>query len=291
MVLGRSLQQTEHMRMLIAYNGATSGLGNRMRVTLGAANLATATDRRFGYVWPCGPDFEPSLQDLWLWRGGVVVPRAVSRGLGAMSGYFDDDVRAIRDVDRRWLWQIRTGGQLQVPPGVAPWYETLRTLRPAQPIADLVTENFSKSLAGHRYVGVMIRSHAVSPERTKQSSPIEWFIDRMMRTREADPGIRFFVSADVPEVKQNILDRFPTATAIPHSHAYNSIGAVRSAVADLYLLASSSYIIGPHASSFIEMAQYLADLKVPTEKPNEAPPKLTPHDTPIAWDPLRPFER
>jgi hypothetical protein len=70
---------------------------------------------------------------------------------------------------------------------------------------------------------------------------------------------------------------------------YNTVTGVRSAVSDLYLLAGSSYLLGPHYSSFVELAQFLAGAGLTLEtsmKPAVGPIDLAAlgHST----DPLRP---
>ena len=58
------------------------------------------------------------------------------------------------------------------------------------------------------------------------------------------------------------------------------------------MLASSSLILGPHFSSFVEMAEHLSALKVPSVKPTEG--RAIPDDwsdVPAPWDPLRPGSR
>ena len=81
---------------VVAYDGADAGLGNRMRVTLGAQNLAVAESRALFYVWPRTPAFQPALTDLWDWSGGIRVSRAVSRALAKVTGYLDNDLRNVR---------------------------------------------------------------------------------------------------------------------------------------------------------------------------------------------------
>lgn len=276
--------------LVVAYNGATAGLGNRIRVTLGSWNLARHTDRRFAYVWPRGSAFGPRLSDLWDWREGTIINRAVSRSLALVTSYYGADVGKILQ-DSRHIWQIRTGGPLILPDGVEPWQSTFRSLTPAPSIAREITRTFDSHFRGQRYIGVMIRVHEASPTRTKAVSTVEWYEQRMKQILEQDSEVSFFISCDVPEVKMDILRTFPNATAIAHSHEYNSTPAVQAAVADLYLLAASSYMLGPHGSSFIEMAQYLCGEKVEVEKATERPTTEDWRSVPLVDDPLCPQRR
>lgn len=276
-------------RLVVAYNGADAGLGNRIRVTLGAARLARHRGARFAYVWPSTPLFEPLLTELWEWREGIRLPRAASRAAGLLTGYVGRDVR---DAPARTVLQIRTGGELVLPDDAGSWQEDLRALVPVAEIAERVERIHRDELADAPYVGVQIRAHHVSHQETKESSPVDWFVQRMHEIRDDRPDTRFYISCDVPEVKRRILDEFPTATAHLVEAPYNSTAAVRAAIVDLYLLAASSYLLGPHHSSFIEIAQFLSGLSVPTDKPTEEPSRVSEWWTlPAARRPLAPAVR
>ena len=253
---------------VVAYNGGDAGLGNRMRVTLGASQYAAHRQLPFFYVWPTTPEFEPLLTELWEWNGGTRISRALSRAAAKLTGYVGSD---LRDLDSRRFIQVRTGDGLSLPRGAGDWRDDLRKLVPVPEIADVVTKLHREEFANLPYVGVQLRVHDVSHTRTKSSSPVEWFTDRMRLLLADRPDTRFFISCDTLEVKQQILRDFPTASAHIVTARYNSTAAVRAAIVDLYLLASSSYMLGPQYSSFIEMAQFLADMKVPTDKPDERP--------------------
>lgn len=274
---------------VVAYNGADAGLGNRVRLTLGAARYAELRRFEYFYVWPTTSAFEPKITDIWDWTYGRRIPRLASRGMARLTGYFNSDLLG---ADQRRIVQIRTGGELALPPGAGSWQSKLRELTPVPEIADLIKRFFRDHLAGEPYVGVQIRVHRVSHHQTRATSPLAWFVDQMRAILDERPGTRFYVSCDVNEVKKQILRDFPTARAIVDSSPYNSRPAVRAAVADLYLLASSAHILGPHYSSFVELAEHLAELKVASVKPTERAVR------PIDWwrastvvDPLRPSIR
>ncbi|WP_299953613.1 hypothetical protein [uncultured Modestobacter sp.] len=277
---------------VIAYNGYDSGLGNRVRVVLGAQSLAELEGRSFAYVWPTGPLFGPAFSDLWDFRGRTV-PRAVSRLLAYRWPYEDASLSWLDDRKRRErLWQIRTGSELQLPPGARPWADAYRALTPVDAIAERVTRLFDDQLRGEPYVGVQIRAHAVSHAETRATSPVEWFERRMQRIAAERPGTRFFVSCDVPEVQERICATVPGCTGQIDKGAYNSVEGVRSAVVDLYLLAGSGYLLGPHWSSFLHLAQHLADDQVPVETAvKDEPDAVDPAALGVAVDPLRPAVR
>lgn len=253
-------------RAVVAYNGSDAGLGNRMRVTLGGARYAAHLDAKFFYVWPTSSQFEPRPDELWEWSAGTRIPRILSRGAGKFTGFEGKDLRR---VSPGRVVQIRTGGELLLPAEAGDWREDFRALTPVEEISEVVTLIHAEHLGTEPYIGIQIRVHSVSHQRTKDTSPLEWFTERMRKLSEAYPSARFFVSCDVPEIKRQILRAFPSASAHIVEAQYNSTAAVRASIVDLYLLAASSYMLGPTYSSFIELAQFLAAMKVPTDKPGQ----------------------
>jgi hypothetical protein len=279
-------------RALIAYNGYSSGLGNRVRVVLGARSLAEREGRRLFYVWPTGPKFGPRFSDLWDVEESRV-PRAVSRLLAYRYPYRDATLSWLDDTARsERLWQIRTGAELQLPADAQPWQELYRALTPVATIADRVRELHEQNRGGEPHVGVMIRAHAVSHALTLQTSPVEWFRTRMLQIAADRPGTRFFVSCDVPEVQEEIVRSVPGAFGQRDKGPYNSTAGVQAAVVDLYLLAASGYLLGPHYSSFLHLAQHLADDRIPVETAvTGAPGDVDPVALGVVEDPLRPARR
>ena len=81
---------------VVAYNARSNGLGNRLRATLGARNLAAARNRRFAVVWPTGPLFQPHFGDLFRDPLGVSLPLGVSQVLAALYPFRDEH---LRDID------------------------------------------------------------------------------------------------------------------------------------------------------------------------------------------------
>ena len=115
-------------KYLLAYNGADAGLGNRLRVVLGADILADREQRELLYVWPTGPKFEPKFSDLFVWQKGRSVPRWFSRAIAAKWRYVDEktDAWLTESARRQMLWQIRTGSEIQLPSGSPHWGDRLR---------------------------------------------------------------------------------------------------------------------------------------------------------------------
>lgn len=276
---------------LIAYNGYRAGLGNRVRVVLGCESLAELEGREFRYVWPTGRHFGPRFSELWRVEDRLV-SRTVSRLLARVYPYEDETLTWLDDEKRRQrIWQIATGGSIRLPEQAQPWVDKLMQLEPVDPIADEIRQFRARHLGDEPYVGVMIRSHAVSHHATRETSPASWFADRMAAIRSADPTVRFFVSCDVQEVQESIMASIPGCAAQFDKGPYNSTQAVRAAVTDLYLLAGSGFLLGPHLSSFVHLARGLAGERLVMETP------MTPSSEPdwrslgIAPDPLVPSLR
>lgn len=281
-------------RSIIARTGYRHGLGNRIRVVLGARILAELEDRQFFYVWPTGPEFGPLLTDLWSSREPTV-STLTSRVLSARYHYHDNTLAWLDEsVRRQRLWQIRTSHALLLPTGTRPWQQDFRALRPVPPIADRVAEFFVRHLAGAPYVGVMIRAHSASHTKTLSASPIEWYLKRMREIRQEIPGIKFFVSCDVPGVQADVMAQLGNCVGLDDKGAYNTVAGIQAAVADLYLLGSAGYLLGPHYSSFVEMAQFLTGDGLTLETAMTARPATMAADLlalGLATDPTRPAER
>lgn len=253
-----SLLALFYKKSLIAYNGYDSGLGNRVRVVLGAKSLAALEQREFFYVWPVGPLFGPTMSDLWNFSGSTVT-RVVSRVLARRWRYVDHTLDWLTPAKRReHLWQVRTGSPLVLPAEARSWTDEFRALEPVAEIADTVNQIFDERYRGAPYIGVMIRAHQVSHAKTIDASPVQWFVDRMLEIRASAPDVPFFLSCDVPEVQERVMTQVSGCFGQTDKGAYNSVRAVRASVVDLYLLASSGYLLGPHFSSFIHLAEYLS---------------------------------
>jgi hypothetical protein len=281
-------------KYLVAYNGADAGLGNRLRVVLGASILAGIEGRRLAYVWPTSPLFEPSFAELFDFTEGVGVPRWLSRSLAWKWPYVNELTSTwLTPTKRRQLvWQIRTGSEIELPAGAPHWGERLRALTPASDIAARVRTLFDSQLRGRPYVGVMIRAHAVSHQKTKDTSPVEWFVARMTEVREITPDVTFYVCCDVPEVQQQISDQFGNCVSQSDKGDYNTTAGVKSAVVDLYVLACSQFLIAPHFSSFLHVARHLAKNLIPFQTPVSAPSSAYgKFELGLVENPLEPWER
>lgn len=215
----------------------------------------------------------------------ISIPLWLAQGLAIRYPFKDNQLHDV-DADQRAVWQIRTGGVLNLPDDVPSWEQSLRTLTPVPSISSVVMHLHSL-FEGVPYVGVQVRLHAVSHERTREASPLEWFTNRMDSIRSDFHNVRFYVSCDVPQVQRELVERYPGSIALAEKGAYNSVLGVQSAIVDAYMLASSGYIVGPAYSSFVELAVRLSNHSVVFE--NSLKPAALDFDSlGIAADPLRP---
>jgi len=270
---------------LITVHGRYHGLGNRVRVALGGLSLAQWSEREFGYHWPVNADFGAAMTDLWEFDR-----TSVSRWQLALARARHQ----LRSADLNWLdaakdestWLIRTPHELNLPPDAQPWPQLLRELRPMPAIAERISGFHADYLAGAPYVGVMIRAAAQSHQATRDHSPVSWFVDQLTALRAEHPGISFFISCDVPAVAAELRDRFDRCYFLSDKGEYNSRMALQASVADLYLLAGGTMILGPHYSSFPELAHHLADGQIELRTSQES--RGSSARLSLVEDPLRP---
>ena len=136
-----------------------------------------------------------------------------------------------------------------------------------------------------------MRTHAVSHAKTIESSPVEWFANRMRQIRADHPDVPFFLSCDTPEAQEQLAGEFDGCVFLTDKGGYNTVKGVRSGLVDLYLLASSQHLIGASFSSFVEMAVFLCDGVVPFERPDQPLVGEFSLSLGLAEDPLRPALR
>jgi hypothetical protein len=278
---------------VVSRNRIHAGLGNRMRVLLGAQSLAEREGRGFGYVWQTGRPFGARLTDLWLFDAPRV-PVVVSQALALRYPYRGADLAWLDDERRRErLWQIKTPHALALPPDAEPWERKLRLLTVVPELQSRVQDLFDHRLRDAPYVGVMIRAHAVSHEQTRRLSPVSWYVERMRQLEAAHPGLTFYVSCDAPDVQERVCAEVGNCVAQVDKGEYNSRRALRAAIVDLYLLASASHLLVPHYSSFPELAHKLADERPVMETSQRGVDGAV--DAGAGWtvvaDPLRPWVR
>lgn len=255
---------------LVAVTGIHHGLGNRVRVVLGSRSLARLEGRAFFHTWHTGPEFGARFDELWQ-VDDRVVSRTTARLLSLRYPFRDEKLEWLDEKARaRRVLLIRTPHALHLPTTAEPWEAQLQALRPIAAIGDRVRDFFSSRLAGAPYVGVMVRTHPNSHQATLRESPLDWYLGRMRDIRSERPGIQFFVSADTAEAQELIGRAIPGSHALVDKGGYNTRQALQSAVSDLYLLAGATHILGPHFSSFPELAQKLAGPRLALETSHSA---------------------
>lgn len=278
---------------LVAVTGKRHGLGNRVRVVLGARSLARLEGRRFFYTWHTGREFGGRFDDLWE-VDDTVVARLTTRVLARRYPLRDEKLTWIDQKARlERVWQIKTPHALHLPDEAKPWEAELQAMNPVEPIRARVHEFFEAHLRGEPYIGVMVRAHPNSHAVTLAESPVSWYLERMRQLRQRHPNIRFFVSADTAEAQAFVIDAIPGSFGLSEKGRYNSRDGLRSSVADLYLLAGSAHVLAPHYSSFPELAQKLAGpgLALETSHTEPAMVELAESALSLVGDPTSPHIR
>lgn len=233
---------------------ALGGLCNRLRALVTGAEWAREHERRYAVVWRTGGYFEARMEDL-ITNRFPQIPPLVGRGLAMLGGGYTEDTRLGSHLRCRLL-VTRTGNQLLHRNGeMIHEGPLLRTLTPSLPVRQRVQSLGSWTAP---VVGVMIRAHPLAHQKTREASPPSWFYRRMHEMRTADPGVRFFLSTDLPSVSSEVHARFPDVLELPKPAPYNSRDALQDSMADLYLLSGCTYILGSYWSSFSECARGLA---------------------------------
>lgn len=277
---------------VIAFTRPLHGLGNRLRVTLGARSLAEWAGRGFAYTWPTGRNFGASFEEMWTFGERRISP-ASSRLLALRHPYRGAELDWVDGAQADRVWQIRTAHALHLPAGAMPWGERLRGLAPVPELADRIRAFHTRHLQGRPYIGVMVRAHVVSNTQTLRHSPIEWYIDRMNELRAEYPDVGFFLSSDSVQAQERVQAEVPGTVALTDKGDYNTTRALLSSVVDLYLLAGGAHLIAPHYSSFPEVAQQLAGpgLRLETSMTEPETRLLAGETLSIASDPLQPSVR
>lgn len=235
---------------LVAVNIPWAGLGNRLRFTLSAESVADAMGRRFSYTWPVGEDFSADMRDLWDYSAEQLSSEDVA------VAFTEQD--SLLDFNDQPILAVRSASVLRGDGTEVPWETKFRSLRLRSPLRRSVEECLKENLGGD-FVGVQVRASKKTHAKTLEASPVEWFIERMNDFRAESTGLRFYLSCDEPNAQEAIVSRIPNVFALPLTAEYNSKAALEKSVVDLYLLSRSSYLLGPHWSSFVYLARALSN--------------------------------
>ena len=277
-------------RKLIAY--ARLGLGNRMRVIMSALAYAKSQNRDFEYVWDGSVGFEPAMTDLWEFPYRRISP-ARSRLLALLGNrYVGDRIGEWpADIESKPLIQVKTVHTLKDREGNnIEWAPQMRHLAPTPAVHDRVMQVWEDRLAGRPYIGVQIRAHDAHP-KTVEASPVEWFIDRMHELRDENPDVEFYLSSDSEAATEQVIAAIGPVAVQTDTGEYHTTKRVQTAVADLYLLGSASGVLGPYWSTFVSLAEHLANHTIVVENSmNGERISAVGLDSPRVLDPLRPWE-
>lgn len=277
--------------LLLATNLEEAGLGNRMRFTLSALSLSKAVGREFAYFWPKTRLFAPSLSQLWKFHEREIsLQESIEIAKSLPSIPYVEDLP--EDCSLLPIWHFSSHDALTLPEDAISWGQQLRSLSPVQEISDRISNFFNQYLIGEPYVGIMIRSHSLAHPITLEASPLEWYFKRMAELNAANPGVKFFISSDTPQAQDQILQMFPNSCTQIDKGEYNSTEGLISSIVDLYLLASSSYMLSPYYSSFPIMAMKLCRQIITNEhSQNSFEVHLDITKVPLVKDPLFPSNR
>jgi hypothetical protein len=277
-------------RSLVAVTGPLHGLGNRVRVVLGARSLARLENRAFFYTWSTGRDFGARFNQLWA-VDDPVISRRLADALSLRYPYRDHELGWLNESARaKRVIQIRTPHALALPGAATPWETELQSLAPVEAVSARIRPFFSEHFEGRPFVGVMARAHPRSHTVTLRESPLSWYVQRMREIRAEHPDMVFFVSADTVEAQRHLIEEVPGSFGLTDKGGYNTLQALQASVTDLYLLAASTHVLAPHYSSFPELAQKLAGPALLLETSHsDASSRFGPqHPVSRVNDPLRP---
>lgn len=258
---------------------ATNGLCNRLRAIDGALALARAVSTGLRIVWArteaCGAPFAALFEPL---PGASVVERSLwgNRLLRRVELFSGRHTRVIRDAE---MGQLLASGydftRIAGEPSTfiqtyARFFPSPRPFAGFVPVASLAAEidRLASSFAAPM-LGIHIRR--TDNARAIERSPTADFVERMQREVAANPGTRFFLATDSPEVQAELRQAFP-GRVVTRARCFErtSTAGIRDAVADLYCLARTRRIIGSYFSSFSQTAAEIGG--VPLEVVDRAAP-------------------
>jgi hypothetical protein len=229
------------------------GLGNRVRALLSAANIADELDRDFYFSWKRDANFKTSSSAVWKFPGAELSGLA-GMPLGLRWG--TQDPYSMGLPSRRVL-VFRTPHAIESIPTQKSWQDRFRELRLPPERAAEIERFYVAELSGTRYVGVMVRASVTAHPKTRDTSPPQWFLDRMRQLRDEDSDIEFFLSCDHIPTTTWLTENISGVHSFPKQGLNDSRQGIIEAASDLYLLSGSSGLLGPYWSSFVDLAQAL----------------------------------
>jgi hypothetical protein len=281
-----------HDDSIVAVNMETSGLGNRVQFTMAVASVAEATGRTLKVYWPLNALFACPADRIWTNFPGEMI---AAQELPPLGPEVLTDWRTITPefwptVDDPTVY-LRGYGGIPQPVGSRLWGEVFRELEATPEVRELVEEAWAALPRDAGVLGVSMRVNEKSHPKTKEHSPVDWYVAELERFSTANPKAGIFLSCDELDVTEQLKAKFPNIVAVDYPSEYNSERGVIKAVADLYILASSTEIIAPYWSSFPTMSYQLAGEQVPMRSSLRSWPAARGADPSIASDPVWPSHR
>lgn len=238
-------------RLILRVHG---GLCNRLRALVTGAEWARLAGRDLEVVWTVRRDFGASLDDLFV-NDFAMTAALRAKVLARLTGGYQT-VQTLQMANPRRTLVVGSSDPFLTDDGEQmPQAPLMRQLVPSPAVVERMG---SVEPWGVPAVGLMIRSNELSHPETRRASPPEWFYARMEQIRATDPDVPFFLSTDSPEVSDYVHREFSGVHELADKGAYNSRTGLIDSVADIYLLAGTSYILGSHWSSFSATAWYLS---------------------------------
>ena len=249
---------------IVAVNMNRCGLGNRVHFTLSVASVASATDRNLKVYWPLDDLFACPVENIWANFPGEVIEAQDLPPIGpeVLTDWRNLTPESWSTIDESEVY-LRGYGGIPQPAGSRLWGELFRELELTAEVRGLVHNAWAELPRDHGVLGVSMRVNERSHAKTKEHSPVEWYVAELERFSETHPNAGIFLSCDEEVVVEQLKVRFPNVVAIDYPGEYNSGRSIIKAVADLYILASSTEIISPYWSSFPNMSYQLAAEHVP----------------------------
>jgi hypothetical protein len=229
------------------------GLGNRVRALLSAANIADELDRDLYFSWKRDANFKTSSSAVWKFPGTELGGFA-GMPLGLRWGTQDPYSTALPN---NRVVVFRTPHAIESVPTQKSWQDRFRELQLPPERAAEIERFYVAELSGTRYVGVMVRASATAHPKTRDTSPPQWFLERMKQLRDEDSDIEFFLSCDDAPTTTWLTENLSGVHSFPKQGRNNSRQGIIEATSDLYLLSGSSGLLGPYWSSFVNLAQAL----------------------------------
>ena len=250
------------MRRRIFVISVSGGLCNRLRVLICAASYSEKHNCILLVRWPIVDGFQATLPDLFDCPYRIIgeredrIFRYLARrfdGLHMDLNYEGRKTETLSFKAPRFVTYLETIEKFGEPYLDTQFAAFSHRLIPVPAIQSNIRA-FDDFLRSNTVVGVSVRSTRAHP-KTIEASPTRWFIERINFLHRLAPHIKVFLSGDDAGVGDHIRRSVTCPiVALDKPFAFNSTESIRDAVADLYLLGRTKYILGSYWSSFSETA-------------------------------------